>query len=75
MEDQSFKIRAYTKVELAMLYNPNQCIMVALDTLSRWIKGNPGLMEDLTRLNYNKFRRAYTPKEVERIVYYLGEPG
>jgi hypothetical protein len=57
-----------------MMYNPNECITVALKTLSRWIKGNPGLMEELTRINYNKYRRSFTPREVERIVFYLGEP-
>jgi hypothetical protein len=73
-DDQPFKIRAYSKVELAALYNPNECIAVALQTLYRWMKGNPALMEDLERLHYNKFRRVFTPREVERIVYYLGEP-
>jgi hypothetical protein len=31
-------------------------------------------MEELTRINYNKYRRSFTPREVGRIVFYLGEP-
>jgi hypothetical protein len=58
----------------AMLYNPGECISVSLQTLSRWIKANPALMEELARINYNKYRRSFTPREVERIVFYLGEP-
>lgn len=69
-----FTLRAYTKAELAMLYNPTQCITVALQTLSRWIKMNPALVEELTQAGYNKYRRAFTPKEVRIIVKYLGEP-
>jgi len=74
MNDKPFELRSYSKAELAMMYNPDTCITVALQTLGRWIRTNPSLMEELTRLNYNKYRRVFTPKEVERIVFYIGEP-
>ena len=30
-------VRAYTKADLAMLYNPGVCITTALQLLRRWI--------------------------------------
>lgn len=74
MEDKPFKIRSYSKVELAALYNPDECITVALQKLARWIRANPELMEELNRIHYNKYRRCFTPREIERIVFYLGQP-
>lgn len=69
-----FQVRAYTKVELATLYNPAYCVTVALQTLSRWMRTNPLLMKELEAIGYNKYRRGFTPKEVATIVRYLGEP-
>lgn len=74
-QDPVFPIRAYTKAELAMLYNPQQCISVALQTLYRWIRMNRPLMAELEAVGYNKYRHCYTPAEVRLIVKYLGEPG
>lgn len=74
MEETSFKVRSYSKVELAMLYNPEQCVTVALKTLSRWVQANPDLRKELENMNYNKYRRSFTPKEVHVIVRYLGAP-
>ncbi|MCD7899773.1 MAG: DUF4248 domain-containing protein [Bacteroides sp.] len=69
-----FRLRSYTKAELARLYNPEQCVTVALKTLARWMKENEELVEELEAINYNKYRRSFTPKEVGIIVKYLGEP-
>lgn len=74
MEEISFKVRSYSKAELAMMYNPEQCVTVALKTLSRWIQANPNLKKELDAMYYNKYRRSFTPKEVDVIVRYLGEP-
>ena len=71
---EAFQLRAYTKAELAMLYNPTLCITVALQTLSRWMRKNPLLMNELSAIGYNKYRRTFTPKEVGVIVRFLGEP-
>ncbi|NDV64977.1 DUF4248 domain-containing protein [Bacteroides sp. 224] len=73
-EESNFQPRAYTKAELATLYNPTSCITVALKTLSRWMKENELLMAELEAVRYNKYRRTFTPKEVGIIVKYLGEP-
>ena len=74
MEETSFRVKAYSKVELAMLYNPEQCVTVALKKLSRWMQANPTLVEELREVSYNKYRRSFTPKEVDLIIRHLGEP-
>jgi hypothetical protein len=71
---EEFKIRAYTKVELACLYNPYMTIPGALRTLARWIAGNSQLTAELSALEYNHRNRIYTPRQVKAIVDYLGEP-
>ena len=35
-----FRIHAYSKEELAMLYNPTYCISNAIYTLAAWIRHN-----------------------------------
>lgn len=72
--EDRFMIHAYTKEELARLYNPDECIGQALKVLARWVRGNKELWAELERVGYNKFRRSFTPLEVSLIVRYLGEP-
>lgn len=72
--EATFTIRSYSKAELAGMYNPTQCITVALQTLSRWMRMNTHLMDELNAIGYNKYRRVFTPKEVGILVRYLGEP-
>lgn len=74
MEETTFRVRSYSKAELAMMYNPGQCVTVALKTLSRWIQANPDLKNELFMVNYHKYRRSFTPKEVDIIVRHLGTP-
>ncbi len=71
---EEFKIRAYTKVELACLYNPYMTIPGALRILARWIAGNSQLTAELSALEYNHRNRIYTPRQVKVIVEHLGEP-
>lgn len=72
--EQEFRIRSYSKLELAILYNPSMSIPSALRTLSRWISVNHRLCEELAMLNYNPRNRIFTPRQVQAIVTYLGEP-
>ncbi len=74
-EDRPFPIRFYGKAELAMLYCPNDCVTNATNNFSRWMRLNRPLMCELQAVGYNKFRRCYTPLEVQLIVRYMGEPG
>ena len=72
--EEVFEIRAYTKAELACLYNPGQTIPCALRTLSRWIANCRSLTAELAALEYNHRNRIFTPMQVKTIISYLGEP-
>ena len=72
--DEKVPVRAYTKADLAMLYNPGVCITIALQLLRRWIYANRQLMSELKEAGYNKNRHSYLPLEVKLIFKYLGEP-
>lgn len=74
-EERIYPIRVYSKVELAMLYNPGKCVTPALQCFYRWIRMNKQLVEELNAAGYHKFRRSFTPREVRLIFKYLGEPG
>ena len=67
--ESEFKIRAYGKTELALLYAPELTQSGALKKLRRWMRINPRLRQ-LLRVK----GRVYTPKQVRRIVEELGEP-
>lgn len=69
MKDERFQIRAYGKSELAMLYLPHHSKSTALRLFRTWLKVSPTLCYLL------KKRGGYfTPKEVRKIVKYIGEP-
>lgn len=70
-----FKIKAYGKSELALLYFPDaSSAHTAVNHLMSWIRRNPQLMEQLEKMGYRKSGKFFTPKEVKWIVEYLGEP-
>ena len=71
---ENFRLKAYTKVELAQLYSPHSQEATALQNLYRWMKRNTSLMEELRGLGYNKYRHSFLKQEVQVIVKYLGEP-
>ena len=57
------------------LANPISCVTTTMvNHLMSWIRRNPVLTEELTRLGYRKSAKYFTPKEVGKIVEYLGEP-
>ena len=45
-----FRIHAYSKEELAMLYNPTYCISNAIYTLAAWIRHNKALKGELEKV-------------------------
>lgn len=73
MED--FKIRAYTKKELALMYFPESYPRTAVNHLMVWIRRCDPLWEELLKMGYRKTCKAFSPKQVKAIVDYLGEPG
>ncbi|GEM_PF-789793 len=55
------KTKAYSKTELARMYN------VHYDTFKKWLKGVPDL-------DLKPTQRILTPKQVEKIFNHIGEP-
>ncbi len=68
------KIGFYTKSELARLYFPNSDVNAARKRLMRHICLCRELHEKLVALGMTTNQRHFTPKQVEEILYYLGEP-
>lgn len=69
-----FKIRAYTKKELALLYFPDSSPRTAVNHLMAWIHRCPDLPPALVATGYDKMAKAFTPRQISLIVEYLGEP-
>lgn len=66
-----------TKKELAILYWDGplpEDMKIVTNHLMRWIKYNKNLFEELKANNYLSNNREFTPKQVEIIYKYLGEP-
>ncbi|MBP3680023.1 MAG: DUF4248 domain-containing protein [Bacteroidaceae bacterium] len=74
MIEDIFKLKAYTKADLAHLYSPHSSTPTALQNLYRWMKRNKLLMNELQAVGYNKHRHSFLKQEVGIIVKYLGEP-
>ncbi len=73
MED--FKIRMYTKKELALMYFPESMPRTAVNHLMAWIRRCTPLWDELLKMGYYKTSKSFSPKQVKAIVEYLGEPG
>ena len=69
MSEREFKIRAYGKSELAMLYFPGDSPENALKKLRCWFAKNKKLKHFVSRE-----KKYYTPKQVRIIIEELGEP-
>ena len=73
-QERVFELRPYRKTELALMYFPESTKETAVRLLSRWMKDDANIMEELNALGYNKHRQYLLKREVEVIVKYLGEP-
>ena len=72
MED--FKIRIYTKKELALMYFPDSMPRTAVNHLMVWLKKCTPLWHELQSMGYEKTSKSFSPKQTRAIVDYLGEP-
>lgn len=72
-EQGNFRIRAYGRQELALLYNPDITPEAAYRKLQKWIDYAPGLRERLNKAGNHK-GRTWTPAQVALIVAAIGEP-
>lgn len=73
MED--FKIRSYTKKELALMYFPDSTPRTAVNHLMAWIHKCSPLWDELQKSAYQKTCKAFSPKQTKVIIDFLGEPG
>ena len=72
---KDFKIRMYTKKELALMYFPESMPRTAVNHLMAWIRLCIPLWDELLKMGYCKTSKSFSPKQVKAIVEYLGEPG
>ena len=61
------------RMELAQLYFPQLGGIAAWKKLQHWISICQPLKDELRQLGYTGRQRTFTPKQVSRIVHYLGE--
>lgn len=73
-DDPEFRIRSYTKAELAQLYSPGREPAAALQNLYRWMRKCTPLSNELQQIGYDKYRHSFLKREVEVIHKYLGDP-
>jgi hypothetical protein len=66
--------KEYGRTELALLYNPQLNPKSAWQKLRHWIDVCQPLKDELQLLGYTGKQRIFTPRQVNRIVHYLGEP-
>ena len=71
---EDFKIRMYTKKELALMYFPESMPRTAVNHLMAWIRLCTPLWDELLKMGYCKTSKSFSPKQVKAIVEYLGEP-
>lgn len=69
-----FKIKNYTKKELALLFFPDSQPRTAVHHLMAWIKRNKTISDYLRANGHNVFSKYFTSREVAVIVENLGEP-
>lgn len=74
MNGDTFRIRAYGRTELALLYCPGISGGAAWRRFSSWIATAHGLTDRLAAMGYRESQRIFTPSQVSAIVEALGEP-
>ncbi len=72
--ETEFKIRQYTKKELALMYFPESTPRTAVNHLMAWIYRCAPLWAQLQQTGYHKNSKGFTPRQVRAIVEELGEP-
>lgn len=75
MNEPSFRIRSYSKRELAGLYFPfTKNADTAVKNLNNLMHRNLDLLAELAEARYTPHSQIFTPLQVRIIVRYLGEP-
>jgi len=71
---KNLKKPMYTHKELALLYFPDITPQSASSQLTRWIRRDPDLMDELIQAGYIKQQRMFTPRQLEILLDHLGYP-
>ena len=71
---ETFKIRSYSKKELALLYFPDSTPRVAVNHLMALIRRNDMLSDELMSTGYKTTNKVFTPRQVQAIVDWIGAP-
>ena len=71
---KEFKIRTMGFGELAVLYFPSLQYGSACNSLNKWLKNHPTLLDQLKSTGYKKRQRVFTPLQVCYIINALGPP-
>ena len=75
MNEPNFRIRPYSKRELAKLYFPDtNNEESAIANLRNLMKHNPDLNKKKKGAYYKTYNKTFTPRQIGIIVQYLGEP-
>lgn len=75
MMNDTFRIRPYSKRELAKLYFPETANTdSAVANLRHWLNRNAEVMEKLRATGYRTYSKMFTPKQVRILVETFGEP-
>jgi hypothetical protein len=72
--EKGFVLRSYGYGELALLYFPNSTKKSATTQLRRWIRRNGELQRTLNQMGFTERQRILTPRQVEVILQFVGEP-
>ena len=72
--EKAFVLRSYGYGELALLYFPNSTKKSATTQLRRWIRRNEELRRTLNQLGFADRHRILTPRQVEVVVQFFGDP-
>jgi hypothetical protein len=72
--EKGFVLRSYGYCELALLYFPNSTKKSATTQLRRWIRRSDELLRTLKQVGFAERQRILTPRQVEVVVQFVGEP-
>ena len=70
----NFRIRSYSKKELALRYFPDSTPETAVKHLMALIRRNDMLWDELQEMGYYSKSKTFTPRQVQAIVDWLGAP-
>ncbi len=71
---ENFKIRSYSKKELALCFFPDSTPETAVKHLMALIRRNDMLWDELQAMGYYSKSKTFTPRQVQAIIDWLGAP-